>query len=158
MAARLDVLVTLDAEAAADAGAAAGAHRVWPAPVQAGGLLPGDLAARGLDPLALRLALLQHHHQRPATLNAEALATADASVRGWRRQVAAWAHCPSKPMCAGYLADVTGAFDDDLSTPAAVASLGALASDEQVPPGSKFETFAYLDQLFGLDLARDVGR
>ena len=27
-----------------------------------------------------------------------------------------------------------------------------------MPPGAKFETFAYLDQLFGLDLARDVGK
>jgi len=36
--------------------------------------------------------------------------------------------------------------------------LDALAADEAIPDGSKFETFAYLDQLFGLDLAREVGR
>jgi hypothetical protein len=61
-------------------------------------------------------------------------------------------------MCAEYLAGVTDAFDDDLSTPAALDVLSALAGDETIPPGSRFETFAYADLLFGLDLARDVGR
>jgi len=39
-----------------------------------------------------------------------------------------------------------------------VRSLAALAADPELPAGSKFESFAYYDQLFGLDLARDVGR
>jgi len=39
-----------------------------------------------------------------------------------------------------------------------VGSLPAQEADPEPPPGSKFESFAYYDQLFGLDLARDVGR
>jgi cysteinyl-tRNA synthetase len=39
-----------------------------------------------------------------------------------------------------------------------VVALRELEREETVPPGSKFETFAYLDRLLGLDLARDVGR
>lgn len=122
------------------------------------GALPGHLTARGLDPLALRLVFLRHHHQRPVTLGWDALAAADRLLRDWRWQVADWACSPSKAMCARYVDDVTVAFDRDLDTPAALAVLEALAADEQVLAGSKFETFAHLDQLFGLDLARQVGR
>jgi hypothetical protein len=136
----------------------AGDARLRPAAVRPDDVLPGDLAARALDPLALRLALLRHHHQQAATLGWDVLAGADEALRSWRRQVAEWALAPSKPMCAQYAARVTGAFDDDLATPAALAALDALSQDQAIPPGSKFEAFAYADQLLGLDLARDVGR
>lgn len=123
--------------------------------------LPGDPAAvagRGLDPLALRLALLRHHYRKPAALTWDDLAAADHLLREWRAQVAAWADSPSRPIAASYAAGVMAAFDDDLDTPASLATLGTLAADPEVPPGSKFETFAYLDHLLGLDLARDIGR
>jgi cysteinyl-tRNA synthetase len=61
-------------------------------------------------------------------------------------------------MCAQYVSDITGAFDDDLDTPAALRGLRELEKDDAIPPGSKFETFAHADRLFGLDLARDVGQ
>ena len=112
----------------------------------------------GLDPLALRLALLEHHYREPAILSREVLEAADQRLRHWRELVAGWARSPSKPMCAQYTGDILGAFDNDLDTPAAVRSLVALAADPELPAGSKFESFAYYDQLFGLDLARDVGR
>ena len=51
-----------------------------------------------------------------------------------------------------------GAFDDDLDTPAALRVLRSLEKDSEIPPGAKFETFVYADQLLGLDLARDIGR
>ena len=61
-------------------------------------------------------------------------------------------------MCSQVTSQIAAAFDDDLDTPAALGALRALAQDPQIPPGAKFETFAYTDQLLGLDLARDVGR
>jgi hypothetical protein len=36
--------------------------------------------------------------------------------------------------------------------------LADLEGDEGVPDGVKFETFAAADRMFGLDLARDIGR
>ncbi len=129
------------------------AHRLEPGEVQ-----PQVPDGTGLDPLALRLAFLEHHHREQAVLSREVLKAADQALRGWREQVAGWARSPSKPMCAQYTGDILDAFDDDLNTPAAVRSLRALAADSEVPPGSKFESFAHYDQLFGLDLARDVGR
>ena len=50
------------------------------------------------------------------------------------------------------------AFDYALDTPAALGTLHVLAEDGAIAPGAKFETFAYLDQLLGLDLAREVGQ
>jgi cysteinyl-tRNA synthetase len=121
-------------------------------------VLVSDLEGRGIDPLALRLAFLGHHYRQPADLTWDALAAADRALRGWRRRVALWADSPSRPMCAEVTGQIAAAFDEDLDTPAALRALRSLQDDEQVPPGSKFETFAYTDQLLGLDLARDIGR
>jgi cysteinyl-tRNA synthetase len=117
-----------------------------------------DLTARGLDPLALRLAFFGHHYREQMNLSWDALQAADRTVRRWRERVAGWAQSPSKPMCAQYVSEITAAFDDDLDTPAALRRLDALERDEEIPPGSRFETFAHLDQLFGLDMAREIGK
>ena len=121
-------------------------------------VLLGDLAERGLDPLALRLAFTEHRYRQQMNLTWSTLEAADATVRRWRQRVAEWANSPSRPMCAEYVARFTGAFDDDLDTPAALRVLRELEKDSEIPPGSKFETFAFADQLLGLDLARDIGR
>ncbi|HTS96957.1 MAG TPA: cysteine--tRNA ligase [Streptosporangiaceae bacterium] len=130
------------------------------APAGAGGAGdgPSDLAERGLDPLALRLAFLGWPYRQPLDLTWDALTAADRALRRWRALVAQWACSPSKPMCAQVTSQIAAAFDDDLDTPAVLGALRALARDPQIPPGAKFETFAYTDQLLGLDLARDVGR
>lgn len=116
------------------------------------------LTERGLDPLALRLAFLEHHYRQSLDLTWDELVRADGTLRDWRHQVAVWAMEPSKPMCARYRAELTGAFDDDLDSPAALRSLRALAADGEIPPGSKFETAAWVDQLLGLDMVSEVGR
>ena len=121
-------------------------------------VLLSDVTARGLDPLAVRLALLEHRYRQQMDLTWQTLAAADRTLRRWREQVAEWANSPSAPMPPDYTAQITGALDDDLDTPAALRSLRALARDPGVPPGAKFETFAYADQVLALDLVRDVGR
>jgi hypothetical protein len=146
-----DLLDVVVGQAGEPAGAAARLMR--PGAVQLGA---PDVA--GLDPLALRLAFLERPYREPAVLSRETLVGADQTLRRWRSLVAGWAHSPSKPMCARYTGDVLGAFDDDLGSPAALRALDALAADAEIPPGAKFEAFAYLDQLFGLDLAREIGQ
>ena len=117
-----------------------------------------DVEARGLDPLALRLAFLEHRYRQQMNLTWDTLAAADDAVRRWRDRVAEWANSPSRPMCAQYVSEFTAALDDDLDTPAALRVLRRLEQDGEIPPGSKFETFAHLDQVLGLDLARDIGK
>jgi cysteinyl-tRNA synthetase len=121
-------------------------------------VLLAELAGRGLDPLALRLAFLEQRYRQQMNLTWDALAAADRTVRRWRERVADWARSPSKAMCAEYVNQFTAAFDDDLDTPAALRVLRALEKDDGIPPGSKFETFAHADRLLGLDVARDIGR
>jgi len=122
---------------------------------------PGTAAVADLttlDPLALRLALIQRPYRDQATAARDDLEAADRLLRHWRAMVSHWALSPSKPMCAQYTGDFLGALDDDLDTPAALSTLSALAADQVVPDGSKFESFAYADRFLGLDLAREVGR
>jgi hypothetical protein len=129
----------------------AGAHEPPEVPLYA-------LAESGLDPLAARLALMSFRHAEQATLTWDVLADADRALRRWRELVAEWAESPSKPMCAEVTAQVAAAFDDDLDTPAALRALRGLENDPQIPPGSKFESFLYADQLLALDLPREIGR
>jgi cysteinyl-tRNA synthetase len=121
-------------------------------------VLLADLTARGLDPLALRLAFLDHRYRQQLNLTWAVLEAADRTLRRWRERVAEWARSPSEPMRAEYVGEFAAAFDDDLDTPAALRILRSLEKDGGIPPGSKFETFAHADHLLGLDLARDIGR
>jgi cysteinyl-tRNA synthetase len=121
-------------------------------------VLLSGLAERGLDPLALRLAFLEHRYRHQMDLTWDTLDAADRTLRRWRELVAEWARSPSGPMRVEATAQVSAAFDDDLDTPAALRALRGLEKDPGIPPGSKFESFANADQLLGLDLARDVGR
>jgi cysteinyl-tRNA synthetase len=121
-------------------------------------VLLGDLTERGLDPLALRLALLDHRYRQQMNLTWDTLEAADGTLRRWRARLAEWANSPSEPMRAQVTAALAAAFDDDLDTPAALRALRSLEKDGEIAPGSKFETFAHADNLLGLDLARDVGR
>ncbi len=121
-------------------------------------VLLADLAARGLDPLSARLAFLEHRYRQQLNLTWPTLEAADATIRRWRERVATWATEPSKPMCADYAARIFGALDEDLDTPTALRALRELERDARIPAGSKFETFAAVDQVLALDLARDIGR
>ena len=117
-----------------------------------------DVIDRGIDPLALRLCFLEHHYRQQMNLTWDTVQAAASMLDRWRRSVADWAEEPSGPMDAASVDAVAAAFDDDLDTARAIQVLRRLERDESVPAGSRFETFAHLDRLLGLDLVRDVGR
>jgi cysteinyl-tRNA synthetase len=121
-------------------------------------VLLSDVVERGLDPLAVRYFFLQGHYRSQVNLTWQQVEAADTRLRVLRRRVADWAEAPSAPIAKEYLDRVVTAFDDDLATPRALAALSDLVRDQSVAPGAKFETAVALDRLFGLDLARDVGR
>ncbi|MHB1212579.1 MAG: cysteine--tRNA ligase [Candidatus Nanopelagicales bacterium] len=120
-------------------------------------VLVGDVVARGLDPLALRLAFLQHRYRQQMNLTWDGLAAADATLARWRQRVAGWATEPSAPLPEAAHRAVN-ALADDLDTPRGITTLRQLERDPDVRAGAKFEAFAYLDRVLGLDLVRDVGR
>lgn len=117
-----------------------------------------EVSAAGLDPLAVRLALMEHRYRREVTLTWDVLRAADETLRRWRARVAEWAESPSRPMSTGHAARVRAAFDDDLDTPLALRVLRELERDESASPGARFETFIDADLLLALDLSRDIGK
>jgi hypothetical protein len=110
----------------------------------------------GLDPLAARLALLRLPYRETADLGPADVTAAATDLDRWRGLVAAWAELPSAAMAG--VDPVIERLQDDLDTPGALAALDALAADDSIPPGARFEAFAHLDRLLGLDLASEVGR
>ena len=123
----------------------------------------GSRVTLGEEPLSVRLKLMRHGYGEALGYGGgpggtQADATAGKELAGWRELVARWALSPSGAMSRPYADSISEAFADDLDTPAALRTLAALADDPAVPDGVKFETFAAADRLFGLDLARDIGR
>lgn len=117
-----------------------------------------DVVEAGLDPLAVRLALLEHRYRQQMNLTWDTLRAADRTLRRWRSHVAEWSESPSRPMPAGHVSRIEAAFDDDLDTPLALRLLRELERDGSIAPGSRFEAFLHLDQILGLDLSADIGR
>jgi hypothetical protein len=109
------------------------------------------------DPSAVRLALLAHAYHGPAGLPLEELAEAGRTLARWRHAMADWARSPSKPMCADVLRQARTGFEEDLDVPAVLGVLRWLEGESEMPDGAKFETFAHLDRVLGLELTRDVG-
>jgi hypothetical protein len=115
-------------------------------------------AVKGREPVAIRLAMLRHLRGKPVSLEPATLDQAEQTLRGWRRSVAGWAEHPSAPMHRETVESARAALDDNLDVPAVLGLLHQLIENPAVPPGAKFETFVFLDQVLALDLARDVGQ
>jgi hypothetical protein len=113
---------------------------------------------QNLDPLAVRLALLNRPYADPVNLTASACREADATLAHWRGRVAGWAEHPSRPIPADSRTQAEAHLDADLATAEVLGMLRRLEAEPAVPDGAKFETFIYLDRILGLHLARDVGR
>jgi len=124
--------------------------------VAVAGPLDAPAAPEGVDPLAVRLALLRVPYRERAELAHADVAAAAADLERWRRLVAAWAEHPSNAMAG--VEPVVERLSDDLDVAGALAALDRLAGDDALPPGARFEAFAHLDRLLGLDLASEVGR
>jgi hypothetical protein len=116
------------------------------------------IAGRGLDPLTLRLVVLGSRYRDPLGLTWDGLAAADAALARWRHDVAGWATSSSAALPEDRVAEILRAVEDDLDTPRAMDGAHDLATAPTVSDGAKFEAFAYLDRVLGLDLARLVGR
>jgi hypothetical protein len=112
----------------------------------------------GIDPLAIRVVLLDRPCRQPVSLTFGEVADADRMLRSWRVRVAQWAHAPSRPVPEVFRRRVADALADDLDTPAVLDVLRRVEASSEVPAGAKFETAAHLDRVLGLELTREVGR
>lgn len=110
--------------------------------------VPGDTEEvdLGEEPLGVRLKILGFDDEPART------------IQRWRAGVAKWANSPSGAMSRPHAEAIAAAFSDNLDAAAALRVLAELEADDSVPDGVKFETFVGADRMFGLDLARDIGR
>ncbi|SFY32756.1 hypothetical protein SAMN02787144_101852 [Streptomyces atratus] len=118
----------------------------------------GQCPAAGEDLLAIRLGLLSRPYHRPVTLTSSDVVEADRTLLRWRERVAHWACSPSKPVPQEVGRAAADALAADLGTPAVLDLLLRAEVADGVPEGAKFETFASLDRILGLELIREIGR
>jgi L-cysteine:1D-myo-inositol 2-amino-2-deoxy-alpha-D-glucopyranoside ligase len=87
-------------------------------------VLVSDLLSAGVDPMAVRLALLAHHYRRDWDWSDAVLVSAQQRLERWRRAVSVAAGPPADPV----LAAVRERLADDLDAPGALAAVDAWAS------------------------------
>jgi L-cysteine:1D-myo-inositol 2-amino-2-deoxy-alpha-D-glucopyranoside ligase len=116
-------------------------------------VLVSVLRARGVDPMAIRLAILAHRYRDDWDWTDAGLRDAEARLEAWRRAVSG----NGGPAADAVLAGVRAAVADDLDTPRALALVDAWAEravagvDEPVEgaPGVVART---IDALLGIRL------
>jgi len=106
------------------------------------------LRSAGVDPMAIRLALLDHHYRSDWEWTSDGLAAAAARLGSWRSAVGR----TSGPDGEALLAAVRNRLADDLNAPAALREIDAWASsdgDDRAAPGL---ARALVDALLGVAL------
>lgn len=109
-----------------------------------------DVIDRGLDPLALRLCLLENRYRAQMDLTWAALEAANSTLRRWRNSMATWGSADSVTEDA----EVATAIKKDLDTPRAILRLRTVEKDSQIPVHDKRAIFLHADQVLGLELTR----
>jgi cysteinyl-tRNA synthetase len=109
-----------------------------------------DVIDRGLDPLALRLCLLENRYRAQMDLTWAAMEAANSTLRRWRNSMATWGSADSVTEDA----EVATAIKKDLDTPRAILRLRAVEKDSQILVHDKRAIFLHADQVLGLELTR----
>jgi L-cysteine:1D-myo-inositol 2-amino-2-deoxy-alpha-D-glucopyranoside ligase len=111
------------------------------------------LRGEGVDPMAIRLALLSGHYRTDRAWTADLLSTAQDRLATWRRAVALDAGAPAAPLLAG----LRERLSDDLDSPGAIALVDdwaarTLAGDREAEEESPRIVCDAVDALLGVAL------
>jgi cysteinyl-tRNA synthetase len=115
-------------------------------------LLVSDIAERGLDPLALRLALLENRYRSQIDMTWQTINAADATLKRWRKAISSWGSSNEIKLDI----EIHSFFMNDLETSKALLRLRAIEKDERIGNQDKRAIFLFADQVLGLDLNRTV--
>lgn len=115
-------------------------------------VLVEDLISQGLDPLSLRLALMENRYRSQMDLTWESLRAANATLHRWRNAMTSWGDSVELREDS----EITSALSEDLDTPKALIRLRAIEKDQNLSPQMKREIFNFIDQVLALDLSRAV--
>jgi cysteinyl-tRNA synthetase len=111
-----------------------------------------DLISAGLDPLSLRLALMENRYRSQMDLTWDSLRAANSTLTRWRSAMAGWGSTET----VGFDPEIQASLLADLDTPRALLRLRAIEKDQSFTQIQKREIFNYADQVFALDLKRVV--
>lgn len=113
-------------------------------------VLVEEIIAADLDPLALRLALLENRYRSQMNLTWDSLRAANATLERWRSQVNNWGSGAELK----FDQEIHSNLMNDLDTPKVLIRLRAIEKDTTLGALDKRAIFLYADQVLGLDLAR----
>ena len=114
-------------------------------------LLVSDVIAKGLDPLAIRLALLEHRYRSQMDLTWNSISASHKNLNRIREKMQDWSKSNGK-FDENYIKQFESALNEDLDTNKVLQLLRALEKDENVSNGDKFQTVLKFDEVLGLDL------
>ena len=114
-------------------------------------LLVSDVLAKGLDPLAIRLSLLEHRYRSQMDLTWNSISASHKNLNRIREKMQEWSKSSGK-LDKNYLAQFESALNEDLDTNKVLQLLRTLEKDQTVSSGDKFQTILKFDEVLGLDL------
>ena len=114
--------------------------------------------ARDLDPLSLRLALLENRYRSQMDLTWDSLKAANSTLNKWREKFADTSGEVDSQILEDKSKEIATNFNQDLDSPRAVQKLRKLEKDESINPATKRAIAEKVDQLFGLDLTRKAAQ
>ena len=114
-------------------------------------VLVEDLISKGLDPLALRLCLLENRYRSQMDLTWNSLQAADETLHRWRTKMSQW----GTSEVATPDQEIIDALSNDIDTPRAVLRLREIEKSEV---SNRRELFLFADKVLGLDLSRPVAK
>lgn len=111
-------------------------------------LLVSDLISQNLDPLALRLTLLESRYRSQMDLTWNSLRAADATIQRWRSLMQEWGGSSE----VKFDSEINASIMNDLDIPRVLIRLRAIEKDPSIGNQDKRAIFRYTDQILGLDL------
>jgi cysteinyl-tRNA synthetase len=113
-------------------------------------VLVEQIIAADLDPLALRLALLENRYRSQMNLTWDSLRAANATLERWRSQVNNWGSGAELK----FDQEIHSNLMNDLDTPKVLIRLREIEKDRTLGALDKRAIFLYADQVLGLELSR----
>jgi cysteinyl-tRNA synthetase len=119
-------------------------------------VLVSDVAARGIDPLAIRFCFMENRYRSQMDLSWNSIQAAHLVLERWRKAYQGWLKSPinQSERVNRLVAEIASAFNNDLDTPRAMISLRGIERGD-LQDGEKRALFEALDELFGLDLLKE---
>jgi len=116
-------------------------------------LLVSDVIAKGLDPLSIRLSLLEHRYRSQMDLTWNSINASHKNLNRIRERMQEWSKS-SGNLDKTYVTQFELALNEDLDTIKVLQLLRTLEKDETISNGDKYQTVLKFDEVLGLDLDR----